>query len=404
MAVFLCKVADNDGRILEFSRESSSEDALLRELQSENYHPLDIAAETDRGAEKSSRVKRFKPRAVLDFTDTLGLLLSSGLSLKDALQVALTIFKKGHERQIIARILDQLNKGVSFFNALVGFGDNFPPLYRGLVRIGEKIGSLDTIFSRLSKYLSDNKKIRDKIVGSLMYPLFIVLLIVVGAILMTFVAFPALAGVFTQLGSDAAKEIETRLIIYNIAMGLVFAVILGLSAAMAVMMFLRKRGDAIGIRIDAFLIRLPIFGTITLYRESMNFLFAMETLTGSGYSIEEALNEASLVLKNHALKSAVGEIRERVIRGESIATAFQNQKLFPERISQWLLVGERSGQVEKVFAQLNTYYQGEIDKWTTRFMGLVEPVLIIFVGAAVMIFVLLFILPIFTMYGSSLKQ
>jgi type II secretory pathway component PulF len=404
MAVFTCRVADSRGNISEFTRESSSEDSLLRELQSENYHPLRITAFAESGGEKVRTMRRFPPRVILDFTETLGLLLSSGLSLKDALQVALSIFTKGNAHRILGRILDQINKGVSFYNALVGFGDNFPPLYRGLVRIGEKIGSLDSIFIRLARYLTENKKIKEKVGGALIYPLIILIMVVGGSLLMTFVAFPAMAGVFAQLGSGQAEAIKSRLVVYNIIMGGVFAAILLLLAAAGVLRFLRKQWGQTGIRIDALLLKLPVAGTIVLYQESMNFLFAMETLTGSGYSIEEALLEASLVLKNQALKAAVSTVRERVIRGDSIAEAFREQKVFPERISQWLLVGERSGQVEKVFSQLNTYYQGEIDKWTTRFMALIEPALMVCVGVVVLLFVLLFLLPIYTMYSSSLKN
>jgi type II secretory pathway component PulF len=403
MAIFSCKVADSQGRISEFSRESSSEDSLLRELQSEGYHALKIRSERETGETKAPAVKRFSPRAILDFTETLGLLMSSGLSLKDSLQVALTIFTKGHEHQILDRILDQINKGVSFHNALSGFGDNFPPLYRGLVRIGEKIGSLDAIFARLAKYLADNKKIREKIVGALIYPIIILVLVVVGSLLMTFVAFPAMAGVFSQLGSGQVKTIESNLLIYNIIMGFVFALVLLAIAAMGLLRFLRKQGGDTAIRIDTLIFKVPVAGTIVLYQESMSFLFAMETLTGSGYSVEEALQEASLVLKNNALKAAIITIRERVIRGDSIATAFREQKLFPERIAQWLLVGERSGQVEKVFSQLSVYYQAEIEKWTTRFMALIEPALMLCVGVVVILFVLLFLLPIYSTYGNILK-
>jgi type II secretory pathway component PulF len=404
MAIFNCRVADRNGKITEFTKEASSEDILIRELQSGSLFPIQITEQSAGETERASHIKRFKQSAILDFTSTTGLLLSSGLSLKDSLQVALTIFKKGHEHQIITQIMDKIDKGASFYNTLTGLGDNFPPLYRGLVRIGEKIGSLDSIFVRLAKYLADSKKIKDKVVGALIYPLVVLGIVLVGAILMTFVAFPAVTTLFTQMGVKAVEQIQSRLFIYNLVMGIVFVVVLGAGTVLGVLNFLRRRGGAIGQHIDRLLLSLPVGGRIILYRESMNFLFAMETLTASGYSIEEALQEAALVIKNLALKTAVSSIRERVIRGDSIAAAFGEEKLFPERISQWLLVGERSGQVEKVFAELNNYYQAEIERWTTRFMSLIDPVLMIIVGAAVLAFVLLFLLPIFTMSGSILQQ
>src|SRR4030043_194318 len=138
MAVFTCRVADRNGKISEFTKEASSEDILIRELQAGSLFPIRITEQSTEETERASHVKRLKPSAILDFTSTTGLLLSSGLSLKDSLQVARTIFKKGHEHQIIVHILDKIDKGASFYNTLTGLGDNFPPLYRGLVRIGEK--------------------------------------------------------------------------------------------------------------------------------------------------------------------------------------------------------------------------------------------------------------------------
>lgn len=404
MPIFTCRVSDKKGAVTEITREASSEDALLRELQTANLFPVSISVREEKDGGQSAGIKRFKARAILDFTATTGLLLSSGLSLKDSLQVALTIFTKGHEHQIISRILDKLNKGASFYNSLTEMGDNFPPLYRGLVRIGEKIGSLDTIFSRLSRYLADSKKIRDKVSGALIYPLLILILVIAGALVMTFVAFPAITSVFSQMGAKEAAQIQMRLFVYNVVMGVVLAAALAAVMGFGVLRLVRRRGGATGEKIDRLLLSLPVGGRIILYRESLNFLFAMETLTGSGYSIEEALKEASLVLKNLAMKSAVDTIRERVIRGDSIATAFGEQKIFPERISQWLHVGERSGQVEKVFSELTNYYQGEIDRWTTRFMSLIDPLLMIVVGGAVASFVFLFLLPIFSMAGGLLRQ
>jgi type II secretory pathway component PulF len=366
--------------------------------------PLKISEQTAETREQAGPVKRFKPRAILDFTSTLGLLLSSGLSLKDSLHVALTIFKKGHEHRIISHILGKIDKGASFYNTLNELGDNFPPLYRGLVRIGEKIGSLDAIFTRLARYLADSKKIKEKVVGALIYPLVILTIVVIGAVLMTFVAFPAITNVFTQMGAKAVAQIQSRLFVYNFIMAIVFTALIGLGIIMGTLNILRRRSNILGERIDRLFLSLPLAGRIILYRECMNFLFAMETLTGSGYSVEEALDEASLVVKNRALRATVSAIREKVIRGESIAQAFSEQKIFPERISQWLLVGERSGQVEKVFAELSGYYQGEIDRWTTRFLAMIDPILMIMVGGAVLSFVLLFLLPIFSMYGDIMPK
>jgi type IV pilus assembly protein PilC len=151
---------------------------------------------------------------------------------------------------------------------------------------------------------------------------------------------------------------------------------------------------------DGFLLKIPIFGKVIYLQESLNFLFAMETLTGSGFAVEDALPEAGKVLSNRALSSGIDKIREKVIKGEHLSSAFLKDPHFEERIGHWMSIGERSGKVEKVFGQLRIYYQEELDKWSTRFMGIVEPALTIFVGVIVLLFILIFFLPIFSIYKS----
>ena len=98
----------------------------------------------------------------MDLTETLGHLLSSGLSLKDALAIALTIYRKGPVRRITSSLANRIEKGSSLFQALEESEMSFPPIYRGLVKIGEKIGSLENIFERLTIYLRERKQFREK--------------------------------------------------------------------------------------------------------------------------------------------------------------------------------------------------------------------------------------------------
>jgi type IV pilus assembly protein PilC len=93
-------------------------------------------------------------------------------------------------------------------------------------------------------------------------------------------------------------------------------------------------------------------------------------------------------------------IREAIIRGEKLSEAFKNEKVFLKRISMWISVGEASGNIGSVFSQLRMYFQGELDKITSRIMLLIEPLLIVFVGVFMILFVILFVVPIFSLFGA----
>jgi len=102
------------------------------------------------------------------------------------------------------------------------------------------------------------------------------------------------------------------------------------------------------------------------------------------------------------LRAGVLAMKERIETGEHLSAAFLAQPRFPEKIGRWVAIGESVGSIERVFGELRIYYQAELEKWTTRFMNLIEPVLIILAGAAVLYLVTTFIIPIFSLFGSLL--
>ncbi len=400
MGIFHCKVADMNGKIIEFVREASSPDALSMELLNKGFSPLSISETREENEKKAG--KRYSKKAILEFTDTITMLINSGLSLKDALSIARTIFLKGSENDMITHISERLQKGISFHHALDSFGGSFPPLYKSLVRIGEKVGTLEQILKRLSKYLHDAQTMREKIIGALIYPLMLLSIVFVGLIVMVLVVFPTLQGLFSSFGKKLTQNIDSMLLTARIFISGILFLVIGSLAFAVIVMLIRKGRGPLTEKVDWLILRIPIISRAILYRESLNFLFAMETLTGSGFTLEEALEEAAQVVNNLALKSMLLTIKEKIIKGDSISEAFLEQKIFPERIGRWLAVGERSGNVEQVFSQLSRYYQAEIEKWSGRFMSWIQPAIMLMVGVFIILFVVLFILPIFMMYGKIL--
>jgi type IV pilus assembly protein PilC len=164
----------------------------------------------------------------------------------------------------------------------------------------------------------------------------------------------------------------------------------------------RRKGGPLAVRIDAAVLRVPLASDFLMQRELLNFAFAMETLTAAGVSVDEALSQGAEAVQNKALAREIEFIREKVTKGVRLSDAFSASSLFPARISRWLGIGERVGHVEKVFAQLRVYYQQEVEKWINRLMALIEPAFIVILGILIVLFVVFFIVPIFSLYGSIL--
>lgn len=338
-----------------------------------------------------------------EFTAMLSSLLASGLELKDALEIESSIAREGSGlKDLAACVLRSVEKGMSLSRTLEERGERFPRFYLGMIRIGERVGSLGRVLPRLSSYLAERKAIREKAASALAYPALVLFVSALGVAGMQAFVMPRLLGIFASLGGAAAEQAKRSAAAMGTASWAIGASCAVLCAAALFVVRLRAKGGESARRIDALGIELPLIGRFLSAYESLDFAFAMETLVGGGVPVEAGLGEAAEALGNAAYRKAVAECREAVRKGESLSTAAARRREIPERVSRWISVGERSGQVERVFEQLRRHYQGEVERMSSRFAALLEPALILFVGAAMALFILVFVLPLFSIYGAIL--
>ena len=389
MPVFFFFFITKKGRIGTLTREAPSEEILIRELNREAIFPVKVQ-EARQNALKITRKKRFSHATILEFTNTIALLISSGLTFKDSLEIAQTIFLKGRVNKIIVYLLEEIRKGRYVYQALDDFGSSFPPVFKGFIKIGEKIGSLEGAFQQLSEYLTEEKKIKDKLTSSLIYPVMVLSVAVIGVTGIVVFVFPRIKDMFSQLGAGLPQRLESMIKLLNSSI-IIAVVLIGFFAISYLLLFIMKKNNKVlSDKLDRLLLKLPLVGRLKYLTEVLNLLFTMETLTGGGFTVEDALLESGEVVGNNAFRSGILQARESIIRGENLSKAFLENSIFSERLGRWIAVGERSGQIEKVFAQLRRYYQGEIEKWSSNFMNLVEPIIILLVGIIIFIIILIF--------------
>ncbi len=227
---------------------------------------------------------------MIEFTETVSVLLASGLTFRDALEVAQTIFLKGEINRMVAHLLEQIRKGASVTDAVAGLGDGLPPLYRGFIRIGEKIGSLEEAFKQLAAYLGEDRKVRDKLASSLIYPVLVLGVAVVGIAGIVIFVLPRIQAMFQQLGAALPARLSS-------ALGLLRGAVLGGGLLLAAARWppcwcsppCGGRNPALALALDRLVLRLPVYGRVRYLREILNLLFALEMLTAGGFSVEDAL-------------------------------------------------------------------------------------------------------------------
>ncbi len=398
---FNCKVSDKQGKIITLVRTAATREGVLTELQREGYYPIAIREEGRRG--KTGGKRKYSGEAVREFTAAFSMLLESGLTVKDSLDVLTTIISGGDARYLVEEIKKGLEEGLSFHQCVKNLGAGVPPIYAGMVKIGEATGDLDMIFKRLHRYLTQRKEMRDKLISSLIYPVIVLFLAVFSVLIIITIITPRVSEMFSQLGNTAPASVLGVLQFSQIAFrGLLL--FLGVLIAAVVLVHLRaKRNKRFAEALDRIKLKFPVIGSFIFENEMLTILFTLEALTESAIPVEEALRESTTSTSNKALVAALLRMRDKLLLGKGLAQAMEEEEIIPEKVARWVGIGERTGKVQQVFSQLRFFYEKELEKKVSRFMSLIEPALIIFVGLIVFGIVIFVIVPIFSTFGSLLE-
>lgn len=344
-------------------------------------------------------MKKISMGAIGEFTDTLSLLLNSGLSLKDSLEVGKDLFTQ-KRFFFVSDVYAMLKQGKTFSEAISLFGDSFPPVYKGLISVGERSGQFEKVFDQLAKYLKDAKKIREKMISSLIYPSLLLFLAVGGILFFVLKGIPMLTSKFESMGSSLPPELLTSFDNVQKTAGVfVVFIILAIVSVLGVRFFIHF-SSSFALKVDSLLLRIPLISPILKMSESLNFVFAMETLCSCGVPLEEGLFKASTVIKNRQYQWWILESKEKIVKGVLLSKALDENRGFPQIMVRWISIGERSGNIEPVFHQLRDYYQEKLDNLMVRAMAIFEPMIIIGIGLIVFYIVAKILLPFMSIYGN----
>ncbi|MBN2323952.1 MAG: type II secretion system F family protein [Spirochaetes bacterium] len=397
MAVYTCRVKDGSGRIRKVRQQAVSEEKAVTALLQNDLYPLLI-----RTTERYGGIRRAgsSQKLLSEFTDTIALLLSSGLTLKDSLEVAADSTPRGRLRELYKILLKRIDSGRSLAEAVRSCGIRFPRLYEGLFRIGEKLGSLEGSFRMLSSYYLRERALRDKLISALIYPAMVLTVAFSGVVVITVYVLPRVTEIFTQLDTVLPVRIESIITSGRILLVLAIGGVVLLGGLGFLFSFAKKRNWKSAAQLDRIIFKIPVIGSMQQLRENYKFTCSMEALCMGGYSLEEALLEASFIVSSGTYRSSILSARKSILKGGTLADSFIRSRVFPQRLSSWIMIGERSGNIEGVFCQLRRFFEAELEKYSARFIGLIEPVLILILGAAIITIIVLFVMPILSLYGS----
>jgi general secretion pathway protein F len=402
MGTFQYTATDSAAKIVRGSMEASDERAVVTWLRANGYYPIKVG-QPGVVTEARPGLVGFPTRLgrapstqdVLAFTQQLATLLEAGMELDRSLAILLDLTDNQRFRSILRGILGDIQGGSSFADSLAKHPRLFSRLYVNMVKAGEASGVLEVILLRLAGFLERSKAVRDEITSAMIYPL-LLLLVGGGAIvvMMNFV-IPR----FAQIFSDAKQlmPLPTRILLAISAFTtdywwIVLAVIV--VAWIALRAYLQAEQGKV--RWDEFKLQLPLLGSLVREIEVSRFARTFGTLLQSGVPVLAAVAIVKETVTNRVIAGAMVRLQEGVKRGEGISGPLRATGAFPSFSIHMAKVGEETGKLEEMLIRVADTYDERVRRTVKRLTSLLEPVLILSLGAIVGFIVLSMLLAIFS--------
>jgi general secretion pathway protein F len=327
-------------------------------------------------------------------TRQIATLVRSGLPLEESLAAVSEQTEKPRVRNIVMGVRAKVMEGHTLADGLSDFPAVFDELYIATVAAGEQSGHLDTVLERLADYTENREQLRSRTMNAMLYPvlLFIVCISIV-ALLLTFVV-PKIVKQFEN--SKAELPMLTQVLIGISDFLRDWGVLLIAGLILAGYAFKRwLRDPAARRRFHSLLLRLPLVGKVVRGSNTARFSRTFSTLTSSAVPVLEALRISGEVVTNLPMRDAVQDAANRVREGAPIGKSLGNTKIFPPMMIHLISSGESSGELETMLDRAATNQEREMDSILSTAVGLLGPLMILFMGGMVLIIVLAMLLPIF---------
>ena len=329
-------------------------------------------------------------------TRQLATLVKAGVPLIDSISALVEQVEKEALVKILTAVRETLNEGTSFAKSLEAHPKAFPPLYTNMVAAGEASGTLDAVLSRLADFMEGQAQLKTKIVSALAYP---GMMGVVGSAIVTLlmvVIVPKVTAMFDSMDQVLPWYTQLLIFISSVVANAWWAI--ALLIAGGIYGFRRWRSTPEGLlQWHRFVLRLPLFGRLSLLTAVVRFARTLATLLGSGVPLLPAMGIVKNVLGNAELElvvqDAIGSIRE----GEPIAEPLKRSGRFPPMVTHMITVGERTGQLEEMLDNVRRAYESEVDASVTTLTSLLEPAVIVIMGGAVAFIAMSILMPLVQM-------
>ncbi len=395
MSTFKYRILTKGSAVLEGKRASVSKGELIDYLKKSGHIVLKVE---EIGGAKTSRFfsDRSVKKATVFFTQELGILLESGISLDRSLRILSDAQENKKLNGMILDILEEVKGGKSLADALSLFPDTFSKVYVNMVRAGEESGVLPKVLERLGSFMERVQRIKSEITSSLIYPLFLVLSGLISVAALVLIVMPRFAKVFNDVG--VALPLSTQVLINcsDVLMHYGWIFIIALIGVYYLFIKPLKKKASVQASIDRRKLGIPVLGNILWRIEVSRFARTMGTLLENGVSLLKSIDISSGVLSNSFLSNKIDEIKPDIKAGKGFTDPLVERSFFPGIAQHLLKVGEETGKLDEMLIKVSDNMDTDIEQRIKRLISLVEPALILAMGCAIGVVVISMLSAIFS--------
>jgi type IV pilus assembly protein PilC len=407
MPEYLYVAADKSGKKIEGKMVATNEGELRMVLRGQGLRPVKIkrpsVAELDLNAfigEFLGTADRVPPETIMNFIKQLHVMINSGVPLVQALELFLDQESNLMMKKILLNTQEKVKSGTFLWEAFSVYPNIFEKVFISLIRAGEGSGTLDTMLMRCGKYMENNYRMKKMIKSSMMYPV-IVLVVSLGVILLMLgLVIPKFEEMITSSGGEL--PLPTRMVLdlshFVTSNALAIAAFLSISGYLVHLYAKSAEGRVV---LQRLMLSVPMFGDLIQKSGVARFARTMSTLISSGVPMVDSLEISKNASDHVAFEDAIGQMKKEIELGSTVSTAMFKQKLFPKMATQMISVGENTGSIDKMLERVADFYEEEVSNTIQGMMKLIEPLMLVVLGAIVGGLLIAMYLPIFQMAGSQ---
>lgn len=368
-----------------------TEEEARKKLAKRGIRPLQITRV------KTSSKRKITQEDITVFTRQLSTMIKAGLPLMQAFEIVARGHGNPSMTEMLMEIRGEVEQGSSLSRAFSNHPKYFDRFYCNLVAAGETGGVLESLLDKLAIYKEKTQAIRKKIKTALTYPVSVIAVAIGLVFVMMIFVLPAFKEVYANMGAELPALTQTVMDMSDFFVSYGWMVLIALGFAIYGFLKLKARSIKIQRRMDAILLRMPIFGDIVRKGTIARWGRTTATLIAAGVPLVDVLDSTAGAAGNLIYEEATREIRTRVIQGLSMTSGMRATELFPNMMLQMSSIGEESGSLDDMLNKAAEFYEDEVDNAVGRLSAMMEPIIIVILGLVIGTLLVAMYLPLFNL-------